>query len=231
MKRLWIFGDNNSAIFGKTKERRFKYYKEYRGGTFPKSWSELLSKELNLQLKNLAVKGQSNYDIFEMFCKCVDQIKSGDIVIIGWSYIQRFRLVDKATNSFISVRPNQFKPHHVNLPLMLDGIDINTIDTILENRKNSEWIYEVSNWEIVINLLSKYIGFNVFYWTFDESLQKSYYISCKDFRNHLLSIGAEDFTIESNGILNDNNFGEKGHIVQFQYFLNYFKNEKFMDIW
>ena len=29
MKRLWIFGDNNSAVFGKTKERRFKYYKEY----------------------------------------------------------------------------------------------------------------------------------------------------------------------------------------------------------
>jgi len=40
MNKLWVFGDNNSAIFGKTKERRFKYYKEYRGGTFPKSWSK-----------------------------------------------------------------------------------------------------------------------------------------------------------------------------------------------
>jgi hypothetical protein len=82
MKRLWVFGDNNSAIFGKTKERRFKFYKKYRNGVFPKSWSELLASTLNLELKNLAVQGQSNYDIFDMFCNVINDIKKDDIVII-----------------------------------------------------------------------------------------------------------------------------------------------------
>ncbi len=221
MNKLWIFGDNNSAVFGKTKERRFKYYKEYRGGVFPKSWSELLSKELNLELKNMAVFGQSNYDIFDMFCKCAEQIQKDDVVIIGWGYVQRFRLVDETTNSFITIRPNQFKSEHINNVALLNGIDINVVNSILSNRTNTEWVNEIYNWENLINLLSKYIGFKIVYWTFDISLNKSYYISTNNFRTDLLEMGAEDITLETNEILVDENFGEKGHLIQFQYFLNH----------
>jgi hypothetical protein len=221
VNKLWIFGDNNSAVFGKTKERRFKYYKEYRGGVFPKSWSELLSKELNLELKNMAVFGQSNYDIFDMFCKCAEQIQKDDVVIIGWGYVQRFRLVDETTNSFITIRPNQFKSEHINNVALLNGIDINVVNSILSNRTNTEWVNEIYNWENLINLLSKYIGFKIVYWTFDISLNKSYYISTNNFRTDLLEMGAEDITLETNEILVDENFGEKGHLIQFQYFLNH----------
>jgi hypothetical protein len=221
MSSLWVFGDNASAIFGKTKERRFKYYKEYRKGNFPKTWSELLSKELGLTLRNMAVGGVSNYDIFDMFCKCAEEIKKDDLVIIGWSYVQSFRLVDENTNGFISVRNNQFKEYQVNIPKMLNGIDKHTIDSILSNRKNSDWRNEIYNWESIINLLSKLIGFKLLYWTFDVDLNKSYYISTNNFRETLISSGAEDFTMETNGILVDDNFGEKGHLVQFKYFLNH----------
>ena len=221
MNKLWVFGDNNSAIFGKTKERRFKYYKEYRGGVFPKSWSELLSNQLNFELKNMAVFGQSNYDIFDMFCKCAEQIQKDDIVIIGWGYVQRFRLVDETTNSFVTIRPNQFKSEHINNPALLNGIDINVVNSILNNRTNTEWIAEIYGWENVINLLSKYIGFKIVYWTFDTTLNKSYYISTNNFRMDLLQMGAEDITLETNGKLIDDNFGEKGQIIQFNYFLNH----------
>jgi hypothetical protein len=221
MSNLWIFGDNSSAIFGKTKERRFKYYKEYRGGIFPKSWSELLAKEFNFQLKNMAVSGQSNYDIFEMLCKCVNQIQKDDIVIIGWTYLQRFRLVDETTNGFVTIRKNQFKEEHINNPALLNGIDINVVNSILKNRTNTEWANEVYNWETAINLLAKLIGFKIVYWTFDSSLNKPHYISTNDFRMDLIKKGAEDITCETNGKLIDDNFGEKGHLVQFQYFLNH----------
>jgi hypothetical protein len=221
MNKLWVFGDNNSAIFGKTKERRFKYYKEYRGGVFPKSWCELLSNQLNFELKNMAVFGQSNYDIFDMFCKCAEQIQKDDIVIIGWGYVQRFRLVDETTNSFVTIRPNQFKSEHINNPALLNGIDINVVNSILNNRTNTEWITEIYGWENVINLLSKYIGFKIVYWTFDTTLNKSYYISTNNFRMDLLQMGAEDITLETNGKLIDDNFGEKGQIIQFNYFLNH----------
>jgi hypothetical protein len=221
MNKLWVFGDNNSAIFGKTKERRFKYYKEYRGGVFPKSWSELLSNQLNLELKNMAVFGQSNYDIFDMFCKCAEQIQKDDIVIIGWGYVQRFRLVDKTTNSFVTIRPNQFKSEHINNPALLNGIDINVVNSILNNRTNTEWVTEIYSWENLINLLSKYIGFKIVYWTFDTILNKSYYISTNNFREDLIKRGAEDITWETNGKLVDDNFGENGHHIQFNYFLNH----------
>lgn len=223
MSKLWIFGDNNSAIFGRTKERRFKYYKEYRGGSFPKTWSELLSKELGLELRNMAVSGQSNYDIFNMFCKCAEQIKKDDIVIIGWGYIQTFRLIDEATNSFITVRENQLDSEKINNEYLLNGVDINTINSILKNRNNTGWINEVYEWESIINLLSKYIGFKVMYWTFDSKLNKSYYISTNDFREDLIKMGAESITFETNGKLIDDNFGELGQLIQFKYFLNNIK--------
>jgi len=224
MNNLWIFGDNNSAVFGKTKERRFKYYKEYRNGVFPKTWSELLSKELGLELKNMAVSGQSNYDIFDMFCRCTEQIKKDDIVMIGWGYVQRFRLVDETTNGFITIRPNQFKPEHIDNPALLNGVNIDVVNSILNNRTNTQWVNEVYNWETIINLLSNYIGFKIIYWTFDISLNRTYYISTNDFRNDLIKRGAEDITWETNGKLIDDNFGEKGHLVQFKYFLNHINN-------
>ena len=83
MNKLWVFGDNNSAVFGKTKERRFKYYKEYRNGVFPKTWSELLSKELGLELKNMAVSGQSNHNDIIFFYLLRTSTKHIKYIIIG----------------------------------------------------------------------------------------------------------------------------------------------------
>lgn len=221
MNKLWVFGDNNSAIFGKTKERRFKYYKEYRGGTFPKSWSELLSKKLGFELKNMAVSGQSNYDIFDMICRCIEQIQKDDIVIIGWGYVQRFRLVDETTNGFVTIRPNQFKAEHIDNPVLLNGINIDVVNSILNNRTNTQWINEVYNWEVIINLLSKLIGFKLIYWTFDKKLNKPHYLSTNNFREDLVSIGAEDITTETGGKLIDIHFGEKGQFIQSEYFYKF----------
>lgn len=227
MNTLWIFGDNNSAIFGKTLERRYYYYKEYRNGNFPKSWSEILSNKLNLRLKNLAIKGQSNYDIFEMFTKCCHDIKPNDTVIIGWGFIQRFRLADKFTSTLITIRPDQFKDTDINIKECLEGIDLYTIKNILENRNQTDiWKDEIHNWENMINLLSRSIGFKILYWTFDKNLQRNYYMSgnFEDFREHLIDLGASDITEETNGSLIDDNFGETGQMVQSSYFFDYINN-------
>lgn len=224
MNTLWIFGDNNSAVFGKTTERRYYHYKKYRNGMFPKSWSEILSSKLGLRLKNLAIKGQSNYDIFQMFSKCCNDIKKDDTVIIGWGFIERFRLADKFTNTLITIRPNQFKPNDVNIDQCLDGINISTINDTLENREQKEiWREEIYDWENMINLLSELIGFRILYWTFDVDLQRPYYISgeFEDFRKYLVGLGAEDITAETKEFLVDDNFGETGHSIQSDYFFNY----------
>jgi hypothetical protein len=221
MSNLWIFGDNSSSIFGKTSERRYYYYEKYRRGNFPKTWSELLSDELGLDLKNYAIEGQSNYDIFEWFCKLSTSIKKGDVVIIGWSSVSNFRLVNQYDGKFITIRPDALSI--VDKPEFLKGITLETINSLHRNRNNKKWSIEISNWENVINLLSSTIGFDIYYWTFDTRIQRSFYIGGDkhNFYHHLKEIGAETINEESRGELDDNHFGEIGHKVQFEYFLKH----------
>jgi hypothetical protein len=221
MNNLWIFGDNSSSIFGETKERRYYYYNQYRKGKFPKTWSELLSENLNLHLKNYAIGGQSNYDIFEWFCKLSTSIQKDDVVIIGWSSIQNFRLVNQQDGEFISIRPGALK--YVNEPGFLNGINLTTIDELHNNRTNETWYSELFNWENLINLLAKTIGFKIYYWTFDIKIHKPYYIGgdVLNLYEHLKTIGAETITVETNNQLIDNQFGEKGQQIQYEYFLKH----------
>lgn len=234
MNRLWVFGDNSSCIFDKTSERRFEYYKRYRNGIFPPSWSQLLSNKLNLKLNNFAVSGQSNYDIFEWFSKCSPLIKENDLVLIGWGNLQTYRLFDEYTNDFISIRPNTITTS--NRKEILNGINLDTINEITNNRVYDRWVGEINAWEILITEYCKLKKCKLLYWTFDKNLNKSYYLGGEhsDFYNHLKSLGAENITTETNGILIDNHFGEKGQTTQAEYFFNYITNKnngETLDIW
>ncbi len=221
MITLWIFGDNSSSIFGRTKERRFEFYKKHRGGEFPVSWSELLSNKLSLKLNNYAIAGQTNYDIFEWFCKMSTNFKENDIILIGWSDTVRFRLYDENTKDYITIRPNAIK--YSNHPKILNGISLNTLDEVLKNRLSKKWIEEVNNWETLIKNYCELKKCNVFFWTFNSDLNKPHYIGGNhdNFREHLISMGAEDITTETNGKLNDDHFGEKGHFIQSEYFYTF----------
>lgn len=221
MNNLWIFGDNSSSIFGKTKERRFAYYKRFRNGEFPISWSEILSSKLSFKLNNYAVGGQSNYDIFEWFCRMSTNFKENDIVLIGWSDTVRFRLYDEYSKEYITIRPNAIKQS--NIPEILNGVSLNTIDDILGNRLNKIWVEEINNWEVLIKNYCELKKCKVFFWTFSNNLNKPHYIGGEhnDFREHLISIGAEDISTETGGKLIDNHFGEKGHFIQSEYFYTF----------
>lgn len=218
MGRLWVFGDNSSCIFGKTKERRFEYYKRYRNGNFPITWSELLSTNLNLKLNNYAVEGQSNYDIFEWFCKMSNRIQQNDIVLIGWSNIENYRLVDQHSGDYVTIRPNAIKKS--NDLKFLNGITLNSINEISNNRVNNKWLEEIDHWEQFIIEYCKLKGCKVLFWSFDKRLTKPHYIGGEhdDLRAYLISIGAEDITKETNGLLHDDHFGEKGQLIQSEYF-------------
>jgi hypothetical protein len=218
MNRLWVFGDNSSCVFGKTKERRFEYYKKYRNDNFPISWSELLSNKIDFKLNNYAIEGQSNYDIFEWFCKVSNRFQKNDIVLIGWSNVENYRLLDQCTESYVSIRPNAIKQS--NSIKFLNGVTLNTINEISSNRTNKNWLEEVTNWEILIDDYCKLKECKNLYWSFDKRLNKPNYIGGEhhNLRDYLISIGAEDITAETKGTINDSHFGEKGHFIQSEYF-------------
>jgi hypothetical protein len=215
MDKLYIFGCSHSAVHNNKLLgiSHMKKYYEYRGGNFPPTWSELLAKNLELELVNTAVWGLDNYRIFEIFCNTVEKIKSGDTVIIGWSSASRFSLYSEKYNTLhsVSIWSTSTKKEFINISKEFINISKQTIDEMLVNRDNPRWVEEVYSWTKVIEKLSKLIGFKVYFWSLFEEFQKLH------IEHDLIKLGAEDIITETNGKAADHHFGEKGHTVQSHY--------------
>ena len=57
-RTLWVFGDSFSDIFRdwvthNGDESSYIKYRKYRGGEYPKTWSEILSDAMSYNLKNI----------------------------------------------------------------------------------------------------------------------------------------------------------------------------------
>ena len=87
MKTLWTFGDSNTGGHGCTPNFGYyqKYYTEGDG-----IWCEHLAKYLKIDLINRGKNGASNDMILDTIIDSFDEIKCGDIVIIGKTYSHRF---------------------------------------------------------------------------------------------------------------------------------------------
>jgi len=87
---IYVFGDSFSE--DTTKETKSSYidrYFDYKGRKV-KFYTELLSEKLNQPITNFSRGGMCNDYMFLEFMKNYKDIKSNDIVIFGWSNVQRF---------------------------------------------------------------------------------------------------------------------------------------------
>lgn len=206
MNTLHTFGCSHTAPFGTSGNRaEFIEYKKYKGGNYPKIWPELLSEKLNLKLNNTAVGGASNYEILQSFCDNVEKFEQGDIVIIGWSYKERFRVVDYFDGTFVKVG--------AGYAAELYNISKNTIDEMLFNRAHKKWLEEIYSWEKIIRKLCNTLGVQLLFWTFDSDIYKD------SLDYDLRQLGAETIFTETGEKIHDMHYGEKGHRVQYEYFL------------
>lgn len=216
---LYVIGDSFSALYFDKNiiipNTTYVLYKTYKGDVMPKTWSELLSEKLNLDLVNYATGGNSNSQIFEDFCKVAKVIKKNDLLFIGWTDTMRFRLYSEISDMFVKTNLNGWDEYLPNISKI-------TIDEITANRSNDHWVTEIRYWEIVIKRLSNLIGFKTHIWSFFE--QHSDY----NILPLLLKSGATRIFEETNNEIKDAHFGEKGHQVQFEYFLNKIKNPKLL---
>jgi hypothetical protein len=86
---IYVFGDSFSEDTKKeTKSSYIDRYFKYKGREV-KFYTELLSEKLNQPIKNFSRGGMCNDYMFLEFMKNYKDIKSNDIVIFGWSNIQR----------------------------------------------------------------------------------------------------------------------------------------------
>ncbi len=207
MSKLFVFGCSHSAVHGNNLTNNdIKKYYEYRNNTFPKTWSELLAEDLNMELINMAEWGMDNQSMFSLFCKNIHNIEKNDLVIIGWTEISRFKVFSEKYNRFLSINP------HTQVDDTLPNFTQKTIDEMLVNRMNYMWIDEVYDWIKVINKLSETIKFRIYYWSF-YGIFTQFYI-----KDHLTYLGAESMYHETSGFIGDRfHFGEKGHKIQYEY--------------
>jgi len=226
--KLYIFGCSYSSCFemaGINKE-----YHIYKNG-WPKSWSEILSEKLNTTVVKKAKGGFGNDAIFDEFCIQSDKIKKNDIVIIGWSYLNRFRvptfLNEVTDSSELSTIWDNISIHSTT-----PNFSKKTIEEISLSRNSILYEIEIHNRENLIREYSKSKGFKVYFWNASHPFENEngYLLQNIErktphdtFIQFVLRLGGSRIMEETNGMINDNHLGEMGHVIQANLFYNEIK--------
>jgi hypothetical protein len=150
MRKLWAFGDSNTEVYNIENVWANDYLK-WKGYS-PKVYIELLSEHYNCELHNFAKSGTNNYYIFQKFCENVSNFEYGDIIVLQWSEVTRFRLVDDS-NEWVDFYFNN--SHSKNKLSNFNNLNIESIQQVLTNRLKNRWMDEIYAWENVVNIVLK----------------------------------------------------------------------------
>jgi len=243
MKKLWVFGDSYTAEYypvgADFMVSNYDHYKAYRGGQLPDVWPTILGRELGCEVKNFAVGGSANTNIFMNFLNVCDQFEENDRVIIGWANNVRFVAAHFKDNSLVNILPcdNDF------VETLLSK---NTINEVFYNRTHLAWQKEVAGWIKIINLYCDLKKVKVHHWTSDvdmgiefNKVDNEKFINVIDSENRGLGLMERIEQInyeqtgqhsrichETNSVVNDGHFGEYGHIAQANFFYNFIKKHE-----
>jgi len=232
MGKLFLFGCSYTAeyFFSPDLNKTYRQYYDFRGGNFPSTWGQLLANKLNLELVNYAWGGNGNDQIFHDVCKNFSQFKSDDVVIIEWSYISRFRWIHFPGDFWMNIGPVNNAP---------EIIDENTLNDILINRSHKLYIEQIYDFEKVIEALSKYVGFKLYFWSADHQIiypnekinRQAKYIASEYVKkdetifNEVFRRNGKRIFEETDGQVDDNHFGESAHQILSEIFYSHIKGK------
>jgi hypothetical protein len=231
MNNLFTFGCSYTAGYDENASINYKKYKEHRGN-FPKVWPEILAQLLSLELMNYGMGASGNNEIFITFCQKCNDFKKDDIVIVEWTFMERYRMAN-GNNQYDWTR---LGPGKINQ----SKISQNAHDEIIINRTLRPYIYEIYDYMKIMDRLSESVGFKLYYWGFNENLiynlnkeeliQEKFLLcqKMKDRHHHCFRVahdnGSETISEETNGLIDDSHMGEKGHKVLAELFYNHIIN-------
>jgi hypothetical protein len=192
MSKLWVFGDSFSTPFD-----RYPQYCEFKGYT-PKSYYEIVAEKYNMDIECHALGGADNRSIVDSLVPHLENIKSNDIIIIGWTDWYRTRIVGD------DGRWECLNPGHVNQPTVnFKNFSIKSIKELIFNRENVKYIHEMND---LIKLIKFTFRDNIVVdWCWiDEDNQ----LNCS-----IPHVGRQK-TIkeETNDLIWDYHWGEEGHL-------------------
>jgi hypothetical protein len=210
------------------------YVMDYLNGRVPDAWPTVLSKLLSFDVQNFGKGGSSNYQIFDVICQQCSKFNKGDIVIIGWTGLNRFRWANFDEDKWNHIIPN-FNTKVHNEVYITD----NTLNEILVNREHSLYVDEIYSYQKMIDRLAEVVGFDVYYWAMDNriinSLPPETLCDKKYLCGHLISQGqsiprliniggGKTIMDETNNLIVDYHYGETGHQVQGELFYKHIKD-------
>jgi hypothetical protein len=230
--RLYTFGCSNTAPYHEL-TKGYRDYKKFRGGSFPPIWPELLAKKLAFELVNYAQHGTGNDSILYEFCKHVNEIKKGDLVIIGWTFNTRYMWPDKKSKKWEHLVGEYdenldltFPTHH---EIMVNRMDKDVIPLLSE---------QVHMWINLINRVAESVGFTVKYWSSDGDITYPDHngfpcdgLTIKNVLVHhyvfdvVRMLDGEQISEETKGEVNDAHWGESGHQKVCEIFYTHIKNK------
>ena len=158
-RKIYIFGDSFSAPFD-LKTNKDKWFIEYCNfiGREPKMFADFLSYELELEVINCAKGGNDNYTILDSIINNLDKIIDGDLIFIGWSNINRFRMVN-SKNVFEPIVNSGSISKYMKVPK-------DVIDEISVNRETTPYKDELNGYISLCNHLFRnniLIQWSIFY--------------------------------------------------------------------
>lgn len=180
--KLWTFGDSYTAGILPDIDH-FTPYVEYlkclgiSKEEFPECWGYQLAKKLNFEYETVSVGGSSNEEIFNNICTKSSEFKKGDIVIINWTYLNRFlwalpkELWDLNNKGGFPMGKFRRAGINVHIDEILEKIGTKeTYEMVGSNNSMDSWIEIVLNYEKIIDSLAKSVGFDVYYWATEHKI-------------------------------------------------------------
>lgn len=183
MKKLFVFGCsftqpyfdmlNHDGSVG-----TYTQYRMWKGGTFPKTWSEILSDQIGYELRNYARGGSCNYHTIKAYNDHCHEIEEGDLVIIQWTYVERFWTVMNERELINVAGPWQFDSLHIGSK---------TAEETYVNRSYKPWVNEIYSFEKNFDQMAKLGKHNIFYWSACDQIINSESQEFKNKSKYLLS--------------------------------------------
>jgi hypothetical protein len=219
------YNDINSPI------KNYLDYFKHRVGNFPLSWSTILAEKLDLNVSNYGIGAAGNDVIFNKICKHITEIKKGDVVIIGWSFIHRYKWGVDGSDKWQNLGSGPLNDNKFILK--------STHEEIVLNRLNPLYLQEIYDRINFIDHISNMVGFSVYYWSSEPNFIYDKPYKLRDDKKFLLTDkihdsifqiifknGGETINEETNGMVNDIHLGERGHQIQAELFYDHIINYK-----
>lgn len=211
MKKLWVFGDSNSAPSSHTTLQTNPIYKRYTDhlGYFHKIYCEILAEEMGLEIHNDSYGGNCNMDIFRLIKNRLDDIGFDDYVIINLTDVTRFPLVIKGQENLydIAIATKVINSYDLSRYYLSEQ----SIKENLINRDSPVYLDEI---DTTIQLIKRSLPTNKIYiWSFDPNISKiNGVIDLMRASSYYSTGNVENITKATNGKIQDGHLSELGNI-------------------